>query len=309
MTSVVEVASYLPPRSISLTELFEKLSLDYNADVYERYFGFQQIRQDPGGNLAEQLCAAASRLTWLRGREHLVRYVVYAPTIQSSAPYPGNPVLETCLALGLERALPFSLSQHACASALLAIDTCGRLLASDGEPDALALILTGEKTFTPVAQVVENSAVMGEGIAAVLVRAGGERDRMLSYASRTLGEFHEGPFLTPELDAEFQRSYTTTFAEVIHAALAHAGLTADDVTLVLAHNVNRMSWMRVLLQSGLPKDRLFLDNQRTLGHCFGADPFLSLQAATAAGRLREGDYYVMTASGLGSTTAAMVFQH
>jgi 3-oxoacyl-[acyl-carrier-protein] synthase-3 len=62
-------------------------------------------------------------------------------------------------------------------------------------------------------------------------------------------------------------------------------------------------------QIGVPKDRLLLDNQPELGHCFGADPFVNYQTACERGRLRPGDAYVMTAAGLGATLAAMVFRH
>lgn len=309
MTSIVEVASYLPEHSVSVSDHFAELGVQENPEVYQRYYGFGRIRRDPSGNLAQQMRAAVARLETLPGREKDVRYVVHAPTIQLCAPHPINLLGDVCRAGGLSQALPFSLTQHACASALLAIDTCGKLLAADGDPDAMALVLTGEKTFTRVAQLVPNSAIMGEGVAAALVRAGGERDRMLAFATRTLGEYYEAPDLSPELEASFQGVYTPTLVEVIQTALARAGLGAQDVALVLPHNVNRMSWLRVLFQAGIAKDRLFLDNQAELGHCFGADPFISLQTAARDGRLRPGDHYVMTAAGLGATLAAMVFQH
>jgi 3-oxoacyl-[acyl-carrier-protein] synthase-3 len=172
----------------------------------------------------------------------------------------------------------------------------------------VALILAGEKSFTRVAQIVPDSAIMGEGMAALLVSAGGERNRMLAYATRTLGEFHEAPELSPELEAKFQSVYTGTLIDVIRTAIDRAGLTGDDVKLILPHNINRMSWLRVLMEAGLPKQLLYLDNQSEYGHCFGSDPFISYQSATAAGRLVPGDHYVMTAAGLGATIAAMVLR-
>jgi 3-oxoacyl-[acyl-carrier-protein] synthase-3 len=123
-----------------------------------------------------------------------VRYLVQAATIALAVPYPRSAVQEVRRALGLDRARAFSLTQHACASALLAVDVCGRLLAADGDPDALALIVTGEKTFTRVAQLIPDSAVMSEGTAAVLVRPGGGRDTVLGYASRCHGEYFRAPF-------------------------------------------------------------------------------------------------------------------
>ena len=62
------------------------------------------------------------------------------------------------------------------ASAMLAIDLAGRLLAADEDPDALALILAGEKAFTRDAQVLPGISVFGEAAAACLVRSQGPRD-------------------------------------------------------------------------------------------------------------------------------------
>ncbi|MDF2807909.1 MAG: 3-oxoacyl-ACP synthase, partial [Cellulosimicrobium sp.] len=67
----------------------------------------------------------------------------------------------------------WTLTQHACASALLAVDVAGRLLAADRDPDALALVLTGEKAFSPGSRLIEGTTIMGEGTAAVLVAADG----------------------------------------------------------------------------------------------------------------------------------------
>ncbi|MDG4766908.1 3-oxoacyl-[acyl-carrier-protein] synthase III C-terminal domain-containing protein [Solwaraspora sp. WMMD406] len=306
MTSIIEVAQYLPSHRIPVAEQTAALAVD--SDAYQRYYGFGHVRRDADANLAEQLRAAGAALRWLPGREDQVRYVVHAPTIQLTAPYPINPVATASQALGLRHALPFSLTQHACASALLAIDVCGTLLATE-DPDAVALVFTGEKTFTRVARVIDHSAVMGEGVAAVLVRAHGDSDRVLAYATRILGQFHEAPELTPELDAEFQQMYADTLAEVIQAALKQADLAVTDVALVLPHNVNRLSWLRVMRRAGIPMDRLYLDNQAELGHCFGADPFIAYRSARAGGRLRRGDHYLMVAAGLGATLAAMVFRH
>jgi len=309
MTSVHAVASYLPPRSMHIGSYLSQLDEGENADLYERFYGFAKVRRDADGTIADQMCAAAGKLVELRGREQDVRYVVHTPTIQLTAPYPRNPLGVVCRSLGLDRAFPFSVTQHACASALLAIEVCGKLLAADGDPDGLALVLAGEKTFTRVAQLIPNSAVMGEGMAAVLISGDGDQNRMLAYATRTLGQFYRAPYLAPDVEATFQGAYTATLVEVVLAALTRANLTTDDVHLLMPHNVNRMSWLRVLRLLRMSKEQLFLDNQVELGHCFGADSFINYQTAFERGRLRTGDIFVMTAAGLGATLAAMVFRH
>ena len=309
MTSIEGVAAYEPPEVVSSGSCLAELGAGKQAGLYERFYGFSQVRRAPQATIADLMYAAAAGLGELHGREDQVRYVVHAATLQPSAPYPRSPVHEVCRALGLDRATAFALGQHACASGLLALDLCGKLLAADRDPAGLALILVGEKTFSPVTQVIPHSAITGEGTAAVLVGLAGERDRMLGYAARTYGEFDTAPFWAPELAAKFQRVYAPALAEVIMAAVSGAGLTIGDIALILPHNVNRMSWHQVAEAIGLPRERILLSSQPSLGHCFGADSFINYKAACQGGLLRPGDCYIMSAAGLGATFAAMVFRH
>ncbi|KUN12952.1 3-oxoacyl-ACP synthase [Streptomyces canus] len=310
MTSLEEVAAHLPSARIPIGELSDELGLSAaEMKVYRRFYGLAEVCREPGGTLTDLLLAAAGKLDGLRGREERVRYVVQARTMPVVVPHPVNPVHELRDALGLGHATAFAVTHHACASGLLAVDLVGKLLASDGDPDALALVLTGEKTFTLAAQTVPGTAANSEGAAAVLVGTRDDRDRMLSYAARTHGRFYECLSLDDELAGEYQQIYTEALAEVMLAAVAKAGLQLDDVAVVFPHNVNRLSWARLARHLGLPLERVFLDNVPVTGHCFCADPFINYRTALDLGRLRPGDRYLLATVGLGSTFSAMLFEH
>ncbi|MFI0367304.1 3-oxoacyl-[acyl-carrier-protein] synthase III C-terminal domain-containing protein [Actinomadura sp. 1N219] len=310
MTSLEAVATYLPAGRVPIAVLGGELGLDdAEVKVYRRFFGLDEVRRDPAGPPTDLMLAAAGKLEGLRGRERHVRYVVQARTMPIVVPHPVNPVHEVRRELGLEHAEAFALTHHACASGLLAVDLCGKLLAADGDPDGLALILTGEKTFTLGAQTVPGTAINGEGAAAVLVGVRDDHDRMLGYAARTHGRFYECLSLTDDLFTEFQQIYTEALAEVMLAAVERAGIALDDVAHVFPHNVNRVSWVRLARHLGFPLDRVFLDNVPVTGHCFCADPFINYQTALERGLLRPGDRYLLATVGLGSTFSAMVLEH
>jgi 3-oxoacyl-[acyl-carrier-protein] synthase-3 len=191
------------------------------------------------------------------------------------APYPVNPLQEVCHALGLGHALAFTVTHQSCASGLLAIDIAGRLLAADAADAAdepLALILSGEKAFTRDAQMFVETTIFGEGASACLVSAFGPRDRLLSYASNVRGEFDSA---TGSNDARLQREYRPSLAEVMRAALDKAGVTLDDIRVVLPHNVNLVTWQRMCLLIGFPRERVVLDNIATTGHVYCADMFIN----------------------------------
>jgi 3-oxoacyl-[acyl-carrier-protein] synthase-3 len=310
VTALEAVSTYLPDQAVPIEDLAARLGLrPIQVKLFRRFLGLSHIRLDPDGTLLDLLLAGAAGLDALRGREDQVRYVLYARTVPVVVPYPLNPLHELCSALGLDRAIAFTVTHHACATSLLAIDIAGRLLAADGEPGALALVLTGEKTFTRDAQLVPGTSIFGEGAAACLVRADGPRDRLLSYATATKGEFDGRLEDQPELAARYEQEYPDSLAEVLLAAVTQAGLALREISLILPHNVNVVSWQRLSRKIGFPADRVLLDNVPVTGHAFCADSFLNYATARDRGLLRPGDRYLMAAAGLGATFSAMVFEH
>ncbi len=319
MTTLVDVGAHVPATRVPIRDLADELGLDrLELGVFERFFGLREVCTAPGQTLTDLLVAAARAVPGLAGSEHRVRYVLGARTIATVAPVGVNPLHDAATRLGLDHAVVWTLTQHACASALLAVDLAGRLLASDGDPDALALVLTGEKAFSPGSRLIEGTTIMGEGTAACLVAASGAAGSsadgpapgspVLAYATRTLGEYHQVP-LPEDLAGPFGVAYTEVLAEVVLEAVERAGLTLDDLALVLPHNVNRVSWRRLCARLGLPLARVRLDDVPVTGHCFGADSFIGYAAARAEGRLRPGDPFLMVAVGLGATFSAMVLRH
>jgi 3-oxoacyl-[acyl-carrier-protein] synthase-3 len=315
MTALEAVSVYLPPVRIPIESLAGSLGLtDMQVRLFRRFHGLREVGREPDVSLQAMLMKAAAGLDGLRGQEHRVRYVLYARTMPVVAPYPVNPLHEVCRALGLDHALAFTITHQSCASGLLAIDVAGRLLAADtadgqdGQAGPLALILSGEKAFTHEAQVFANTTIFGEGAAACLVSAFGARDRLLAYASNVRGEFDSA---TGENDTRLQREYRPSLAEVMRQALAEAGLTLDDIRVVLPHNVNVVTWQRMCLLLKFPLDRVLLDNIPTSGHVFCADIFANYKTACERGLLRPGDRYLAAAvgGGGGATFAAMVFEH
>ncbi|PZT77067.1 MULTISPECIES: 3-oxoacyl-[acyl-carrier-protein] synthase III C-terminal domain-containing protein [unclassified Streptomyces] len=310
MTALREVSAYLPPDRVDIGSLQSRLGLtDAEIKVYRRVFGLREVRHGLDALPGDLLLSAIGGLTSPAGVRERVRYIVQARTMPEVSPYPHSP-LDGILAKGeFPNAVPFALTEQACASGLFAVDVCGRLLAEDGDPDGLALVLVGEKAFTQAALQVPGASVNGEAAAAVLVGADGDRDVLLGYATRTYGRFYEFQSRDKESVLEFQRIYAEALGEVLRGAAEQAGTDLSGIALVLPHNVNRISWTRIAKHLGIPLDRLFLDNMALTGHSFCADPFVNLVSARRSGRLRPGDLYLMATVGLGATFSAMAFRH
>jgi 3-oxoacyl-[acyl-carrier-protein] synthase-3 len=307
MTSLVAVSTYVPT-TVSIDALQDELALSATQlRRFRRMYGLSDVCRSSESE-ADMVLGAAGKLGFLVGQEDRVRYVVRAKTMPAANPYPVDPMLDVRAALGLTHATLLTVTDHACASGLLAVDLCGTLLAADGDPDALALILTGEKAFTHSARVIPDVAIMGEATAAVLVGPGDDQDVMLGYATTTLGGPGGEVILDDEQAAQFRQIYPGAVADIARQAVAAAGLTLDDIDLVLPHNVNKISWVRASGALGIPRAKIFLENVGTTGHCFCADPFLNHRTANDLGLLPPGSRYLMISVGLGSTFSAMVFR-
>ena len=309
MTALLEVASYLPDERVPIEDLADLLDLTpMQVQVFRRYHRLGEVRRDRDGTLLDLLRRAVANLTLLRGREHQVRYVLFARTFPVVVPYPLNPLHELCRENGLDHANAFTVTHQACASGLLALDIAGRLLAADRDPDALALVLAGEKTFTNETNMVPETSIFGEGASACLVSADGPRDRLLAYAASLRGEF-DGE--EPEVAASFQREYHRPAGrgDPRRGGPGRAGYRRDQPDPAAQRQLR-------CVEAGLPLDRVparqvVLDNVATSGHVFCADAFINYQTAARRSCLHPGEHYVMAAAGAarGATFSAMVFQH
>jgi 3-oxoacyl-[acyl-carrier-protein] synthase-3 len=310
VASFAAIASWVPERAIAIETLREHLGLSpAQIKVLTRVHGLRELRVSDAPTLLDGLLHAGGAALRAAGDLDRVHYVLHAHTLQDIAPSTVSVVRDVGDALGLHEAMAFSVTQQNCASGLLAVDLAAKLLAADRDPDALALVLMGEKPFTPLAQLVPGTTIMGEAAAACLVSLDGEGDRVLAHVSRTLGQYSSALALEGAALRRFEQDYVQTLAQVMCDAVRAAGIELDDVALVLPHNVNRTSWVRLARHLEFPLERLYLANVPRLAHCFCADPFLNYTSACEQGLLRPGDHYVMTTVGLGATFTAVVVRH
>ncbi len=305
------INAFAPSREVGLPDVADRLRLNrFQVRLFQRVHGLANLRLDPEMSLIDLVCRPAERT--LRGvPPQDVRYLLYAHTIQEVTPSDRDAAQMLCEHLGLTGATAFAVTQQNCASGLAAIDVAAELLRADGDPRAVALVVTGEKAFSYLAQLIENTTVMGEASGACLVHVDDRRDgnRVLSYVSRTLGQYADGVRLDPAALQDFGERYVATLVAVLREVLDAAGIGLDELAGIIPHNVNRSSWTRVAREMGFDRTLVFLDNVQRFGHCYCTDFFLNYTTMRAAGRLTPGGTYLVAAVGLGATFAAMLIRH
>ncbi|MEV6908151.1 ketoacyl-ACP synthase III family protein [Amycolatopsis sp. NPDC051071] len=309
-TTLERVESFVPERSVRIEELGEHLGLRRpELGVFRKFYGLDTLRFDPGMDLFDLLLPAAKRALAALPAGRRIDRLVFAHTTQALAPADVDIAQELVKRLGLVDVEAFALSHQACVSSLGAIDVAAELLRAEGETGGYALMVTGERAFSPIVQLIPNTAIMADAASACLLTVDGDGDVVHSFVTKTLGQYAEWLALTPEQNTEFGRLYGSRLAEVILEAVAEAGYAFDDIDLVIPHNVNALAWRQTVKALDAPAEKFFLENIPKLSHCFSSDVFLNYTTLRETGRLVDGARYVLVTVGLGATFGAMVITH
>ena len=305
MLHLRKVVPFVPDESFPVQDLGDPLDLSAKeVRLLTRFFGLERISTI--GKLAVTDMLLSTGEEALAGVDRSqVRYVIHAHTVQHIVPPYLRHMDMLREKLGLDEARSFSMSHQSCVTGLYALKAVEALLRVE-PAGSTALILVGEKVLSTVMQHIPNTTVLGDAAAASLVALDGPGDAVLGLAQRTLGQFHAAADMTPELQGRYHESYVPALASVMRDAVQDAGLTIEDVSLVLPHNVNRFSWSETARLLGIPLARIYLDNIPRMGHCFAADPFVNLATARAEGATKPGDTVLLASAGQGGTFAAAV---
>jgi 3-oxoacyl-[acyl-carrier-protein] synthase-3 len=90
-------------------------------------------------------------------------------------------------------------------------------------------------------------------------------------------------------------------------ALKMAGLTKEDITLVIPHQANARIITAIADRLGLPEEKTFM-NVDKYGNTSAATIPVALDEANRQGRLKRGDIILLVAFGGGFTWAASVLR-
>ncbi|MEC5425435.1 3-oxoacyl-[acyl-carrier-protein] synthase III C-terminal domain-containing protein [Virgibacillus sp. C22-A2] len=305
MIGIESIKTYYPSNEIEISELKEKLNLShFQMKLFTKIHGLEKIRFNEKESLEELLKIPIQEILGSVDPSS-IKYIMYAHTVQTVTPYPINIIEEIKRKYGLQHAISFSITQHNCSSALTALDLCQYLLKNDLDK---ALIITGEKVFTPIAQVIHNTTIMGEASSGILVSKTSKENQLLSVERTILGEYYSGINMDVQQSRKFDKAYVDTLISTIYKAVEKTGLTLDEIKLILPHNVNRSSWIKLANTMNLSKEKIYLKNIAKLGHCFCSDPFINYMDACNEGLIKEGDYYLMISVGLGATFQVAVLK-
>jgi 3-oxoacyl-[acyl-carrier-protein] synthase-3 len=302
MLSIIDIAVAFPSSEQGIEDAATQLALTpTELKMFKRYYGFERFRIDDSQPLVDLLDTAMAALTALNPRIRSdLKILAHCHTISDIATFGPGPLHWLRGRHVPPRAEIMSLTMNHCAIGISMLVFMEAYLA----PGELGVLLVGEKAFHRTIRLIENTSIMGEAAAAILMAHG---PGILTYLGGHTT--HEGAFSiisghqgTGSL-VGFGTSYYDFMVKHIRESLAKHHIGIDDVRYVFPHNVNVASWRRIASSLGTSPDKIYLHNVGRYGHCFGADPFVSALHALAQGELEVGDKVLLISAGLGGTVA------
>lgn len=228
-------------------------------------------------------------------------------------------------AIGAQKAAAFDVSA-ACSGYLFALTTAKQFLATGMYKNAL--VIGAEKFSNIVDWSDRNTCVLfGDGAGACVLQPSdgpngiladyllgqGEYCELLpAYQSHRQGlnaEVTTGrlPYFTMQ-GKEIFKIAVNSMAEAVTTALAQAGVTIEEVDIVVPHQANDRIISATAKKLNLPKEKFFM-NIHKYGNMSGASVAVALYEAVAEGHLKKGNLFVMVTFGAGLVCAANVIRY
>lgn len=306
MLSLNTFSIFVPETRIAVPDLISETGLSKSVlSVYEMIYGLKTIpvwENDLQSLLRHPLHSILRDTTVLEK----IKYVVYLHTAHWVS-LQDDPII-TFIAKNFSLPTPmiWESTLYKCVGFFKALELFSQLLKS---PDELALILTGEIAFTPKLRVVPRSTIVGDAATASIISLRGIKHHLLSVKTKLILGYEKGIYLTDDELISFEMHFIAEIKTVIFEVLDEAGLTLNDISLLLPHNVNLPTWHKIAVALQFSKSKIYLKNIPHIGHSFCSDHLINLQSALNDSLLKPGDYYLMVGCALGFFVSAAVWRY
>ena len=227
--------------------------------------------------------------------------------------------------LGLSRTPAFDLSA-ACSGFIYGLETASHFVRSGAYRN---VIVVGAETLSRITDYKDRQSciLFGDGAGAVVVQRSEDASRGLQYSSlHADGHGWEMLYCPPGSrhpieetmvagrkqflqirGREVYKFAVARFQEMIEDAIEKSGLSKDQISLIVPHQVNQRIIDSAMEKLGLPIERAFVNIEK-YGNTSAASIPIALDEAVRGGKLKQGDVVVLVAFGAGLTWANAVIR-
>jgi 3-oxoacyl-[acyl-carrier-protein] synthase-3 len=218
-------------------------------------------------------------------------------------------------ALNASKAVAFDISAG-CSGFLYALSVANNAIATGNCQNALVV---GAEVLSPVTNWEDRTTcvLLGDGAGAVVLTPTTGDDGILSTHLESDGSFWdllystEGVSKVPEiLDTVLPKPYYLKMAvsclcDIAISALAHNGLSGEDITLMVPHQANLRIIRAAAEKLSIPMEKVYTNIEK-YGNTSSASIPIALDEANREGLLKAGDFLLMVTFGAGLTWGASV---
>lgn len=314
---------YVPERVLSNAELERMVDTSDEWIVTRTGIRERRIAADGEGTASMGAIAAQRAMEYAGVGPMDIDLILFATMTPDQFMPSSACLLQT--AIGAVRAAPLDLNA-ACSGFVYALAVAAQFIQAGS---AKTVLLVGSETFSRFLNYRDRNTciLFGDGAGAVVIQARDERTGVLSVDMGALpgtGDLLEIPAGGAAKPATFETvaaglHYVTmqgreVFKHAVRAmgdssatVIAAAGLTPDDVALVIPHQANIRIIEATAKRLDVPMERVYVNVDR-YGNTSAATIPIAICEAHAEGRLRPNDYVVLTAFGGGLTWASALVQ-
>ncbi|MFT5681939.1 MAG: 3-oxoacyl-[acyl-carrier-protein] synthase-3 [Myxococcota bacterium] len=314
---IVSTGFYAPPRIETAAELAPRLGKSADWIIQHTGVARRRIAEEP----MEMMAAAAARQAIGDGPPP---DLVINASLTPRQLIPDSSVFIQ-RELGLEGTPSFSI--HAtCLSFLVALHNASALI-SVGAYKRILIVSAEVGSLSRNFDEPESAALIGDGAAAVILESAGDTDSAL--VAYEMGTWPSGAELTelrgggirchPNLpgwtreDNLFHMNGPGVYkmarrrvALVLARVLEKAGMTRDDIDLVVPHQASGPA-LSAIARYGFTEERV-VNIIADYGNCIAASTPMALHAAASTGRLHRGDRILLLGTGAGLSVGAVVLR-
>ena len=213
--------------------------------------------------------------------------------------------------LGAERVYAFDISA-ACSGFIYALDVADSFIKS-GKANKV-LVIGAEKLSEAVDWTDRSTCVLfGDGAGAVVVERSEDDSDILASVMYSEGSLEELLYADKcgyirMKGRELFRFAVRAMEEACREALRRAGVSPEEISLVVPHQANVRIINALAEKLGIPQEKVYVNIHR-YGNTSAASIPIALHEAISEGRIKRGDLILLTAMGGGLTWGAMLLRY
>jgi len=301
---IASTGSYLPDRVLTNFDL-ERM-VETSDEWITTRTGIRERRISEGETTSDMATEAALRALENSSPEEVELIVVATATPDAFFP---STACRVQAKIENKRAVAFDVSA-ACTGFIYGLYTADSIMRSKGVNRALVI---GAERFSKIVNWKDRSTciLFGDGAGAVYLETSDEEGILAfdlgadgSYgellAAPSVGSNEEFPYFVRMKGNEVFKVAVRTMVESAKRVLEKAGLTPDDVSLLIPHQANLRIINAIAQRLNLPEEKIFVNLDR-YGNTSAASIPIALDEAVRGGRLKKGEVALLVAFGGGFT--------